>query len=355
MRALSYDRWGPPEVLRVVDIDEPAPQAGEVKVRVHAASLNPLDWKIRAGHVRWLPVFRRPPRTPGCDFAGEIVGVGGGATGHYVGERVFGSLLPFGRAGTLAEVVVAGADRLATIPDEVSWEQAAALPVAAGTALQAVVDEGRLGAGQRILITGAAGGVGHFAVQLAKHLGAEVVGVCGAANVEFVRALGADEVIDYARDDFTRRDDRFDVVFDAACASSFHAARAVLTDTGRYINTGGDAGAFGGHGRGRAAGAGRRRGSARSPSRSTAAPRAGGGSRRWRRRARCARTSSGRSRWRTSRKRSGRWKPATGAARSSCAWRSAPPIPRRRGVRRAPRAAATGITPAAGAAPPAPP
>jgi NADPH:quinone reductase-like Zn-dependent oxidoreductase len=146
MRALRYDRYGPPEVLRIVEAAEPVPQAGEVKVRVHAASLNPLDWKIRAGHVRWLPVFRRPPRIPGCDFAGEIVGVGGGATGHYVGERVFGSLLPFGRAGTLAEFVVAGADRLATIPDEVSYEQAAALPIAAGTALQALVDEGRLAA-----------------------------------------------------------------------------------------------------------------------------------------------------------------------------------------------------------------
>ena len=246
MRTLRYDRYGPPEVLRVVETAEPVPQAGEVKLRVHAASLNPLDWKIRAGHVRWLPVFRRPPRIPGCDFAGEIVGVGGGATGHYVGERVFGSLLPFGRAGTLAEFIVAGIDRLATIPGEVSYEQAAALPIAAGTALQGVVDEGRLGAGQRILITGAAGGVGHFAVQIAKHLGGEVVGVCGAANVEFVRALGADEVIDYARDDFTRRGDRFDVVFDAAGASSFLAARAVLTDTGCYVNTGGDAGAVAG-------------------------------------------------------------------------------------------------------------
>jgi NADPH:quinone reductase-like Zn-dependent oxidoreductase len=219
------------------------PQAGEVKVRVHAASLNPLDWKVRAGHLRWLPVFRRPPRTLGCDFAGEIVGVGAGARSHYVGERVFGSLLPFGRDGSLAECLVAGVDRLATMPDGLGFDQAATLPIAAGTALQAVVDEARLGAGQRILITGAAGGVGHFAVQIAKHLGAHVVAVCGAANADFVRGLGADEVIDYARDDFTRRADRFDVVFDAACASSFTAARAVLTAAGCYLNTGGDAAA----------------------------------------------------------------------------------------------------------------
>jgi NADPH:quinone reductase-like Zn-dependent oxidoreductase len=243
MRALRYDRFGPPEVLHVADVPEPVPRSGEVKLRVHAASLNPLDWKLRAGHLRWLPVFRRPPRTLGCDFAGEIVGVGAGARSHYVGERVFGSLLPFGRDGSLAEFMVAGVDRLATMPDDLGFDQAAALPVAAGTALQAVVDEAQLGKGQRILITGAAGGVGHFAVQIAKHVGAHVVAVCGAANADFVRGLGADEVVDYAREDFTRRTDRFDIVFDAACASSFTAARAVLTATGCYLNTGGDAAA----------------------------------------------------------------------------------------------------------------
>ena len=246
MRALRYDRFGPPEVLHVVDVPEPAPRAGEVKVRVHAASLNPLDWKIRAGHVRWLPMFRGPPRVPGCDFAGEIVGVSAGVGSHFVGERVFGSLRPFGRDGALAEYLVAGVDRLAAMPDELGYEQAAALPMAGGTALQAIVDEARLGAGQRVLITGAAGGVGHFAVQIAKHVGAQVVGVCSAANAEFVRGLGADEVIDYSCDDFTRRSDRFDVVFDAACASSFMAARNVLAVEGCYINTGGDAASLAG-------------------------------------------------------------------------------------------------------------
>lgn len=239
MRALRYDRYGGPEVLRVVDIAEPVPQAGEVKVRVRAASLNPVDWKLRAGHMRFVPIFRSPPRTLGGDFAGEIVGVGGGPISHYVGERVFGALLPLGRDGTLAEYVVANVARLATLPASVSFEQGAALPVAGGTAHQAMVDDARLVGGQRILVTGAAGGVGHFAVQIAKHLGAHVVAVCSAANVEFVRGLGADEVIDYGRDDFTQRSDRFDVVFDAACASSFHAARAVLTDSGVYLNTGG--------------------------------------------------------------------------------------------------------------------
>ena len=243
MRALRYDRYGSPDVLHVAEIPEPTPAAGEAKVRVRAASLNPLDWKIRAGHVRLIPLFRGPPRGIGSDFAGEIVGIGGGAGLRHVGERVFGSIVPFPRHGALAEFVVVAVDRVAPLPESLDFEHAAALPIAGGTALQALVDQTRVTTGQRVLITGAAGGVGHFAVQVAKHRGAHVVGVCSDANVEFVRRLGADEVIDYAREDFTRRDDRFDVVFDAAGASSFAAARRVLADAGCYVNTGGDAAA----------------------------------------------------------------------------------------------------------------
>jgi NADPH:quinone reductase-like Zn-dependent oxidoreductase len=243
VRALRYDRYGPPDVLRVEEIAEPSPRAGQAKVRVHAVGLNPLDWKARAGHLRFIPIFQGPPRGLGCDFAGEIVGIGGGATARHVGERVLGSLLPFARDGALAECIVVPYDRLLPIPADIDDAHAAALPVAAGTALQALTDETRVGAGRRVLITGAAGGVGHFAVQIAKHLGAHVVAVCGARNVDFVRGLGADEVIDYARDDFTRRDDRFDVVLDAACASSFSAARRVLADAGCYLSTAGTSGA----------------------------------------------------------------------------------------------------------------
>jgi NADPH:quinone reductase-like Zn-dependent oxidoreductase len=241
MRALRYDRYGPPDVLYLAEVAEPVPAAGEAKVRLRAASLNPVDWKIRAGHVRFVPLFRAPPRGLGLDFAGEIVGVGGGATARFVGERVFGSLLPFGRQGAIAETVIVRFDRLATIPDGIEYETAAALPIAGGTALQALTLDTHVAAGRRVLITGAAGGVGHFAVQIAKHLGAYVVGVCSAANVEFVRSLGADEVVDYGRDDFTQRTDRFDVVLDAGGASSYQAARAVLAETGCYVNTGGSA------------------------------------------------------------------------------------------------------------------
>jgi NADPH:quinone reductase-like Zn-dependent oxidoreductase len=243
MRALRFDRYGPPDVLHIDEVPEPAPRAGEAKIRVHAVGLNPLDWKIRAGHMRLIPLFRSPPRGVGTDFAGEIVGVGGGATPRHLGERVFGSLRAFGRGGALAACIVVPFERLLPIPARLDDIHASALPIAGGTALQALCDAAALGAGQRVLITGAAGGVGHFAVQIAKHLGAWVVAVCSAANVEFVRGLGADEAIDYARVDFTKRSDRFDVVFDAACASSFAAARPLLTPSGVYLNTGGDAAA----------------------------------------------------------------------------------------------------------------
>jgi NADPH:quinone reductase-like Zn-dependent oxidoreductase len=150
---------------------------------------------------------------------------------------VFGALSPLVRDGTCAEYAVLPAASVAAMPDGLDFVHAAALPIAGGTALQAIVDEARLDAGQRVLIVGAAGGVGHFAVQIAKHVGACVVAVCSAGNTEFVRGLGADEVIDYAREDFSRREDRFDAVFDAAGASSFAAARTILAADGCYINT----------------------------------------------------------------------------------------------------------------------
>jgi NADPH:quinone reductase-like Zn-dependent oxidoreductase len=240
MRALRYHRYGPPEVLQLDELPEPSPAAGHAKIRVRTAGLNPVDWKFLAGHVRYLLMFHSPPRGVGFDFAGEIVGIGGGATGRHVGERVLGSLAPFGRDGACSEYIVVPYDRMLPLPAEVDDVQAAALPIAGGTALLALTDEAHLAAGQRVLIVGAAGGVGHFAVQIAKHLGAHVVAVCSAGNADFVRGLGADEVVDYAEHDFTQRDDRFDVVFDAACASSFAVSRRVLTESGCYISTSGD-------------------------------------------------------------------------------------------------------------------
>ena len=239
MRALRFDSYGSSDVLKVEEMSEPVPRPGQAKVRVTAAGLNPIDWKIRAGHLRLIPMFRGPPRGLGCDFAGEVVAIGGGPSERYVGERVLGSLVPFSRDGALAEFVVVGYDRILPIPDGIDEQTAAALPVSAGTALQGLIDEAGVVAGQRVLVNGAAGGVGHFAVQIAKHLGTHVIGVCSAANAELVRGLGAEEIIDYAREDFTGRSDRFDVVFDAAGASSFEASKKLLTEFGCYLNTSG--------------------------------------------------------------------------------------------------------------------
>lgn len=241
MRALRYARYGPPEVLEVVDLPEPEPGPGELLVRVGAASLNPLDWKIRSGHLRFVPIADRPPRGVGCDFAGTVVGTGGGATGFFPGARVFGTLSPFRRQGSCAERIVVAVDRVAATPAGVGDTAAAALPIAAGTAVQALADHARLARGQRVVVVGAAGGVGHFAVQYAKHVGARVTGVCGPDNVDFVRALGADDVVDYSRDRWTDAERAFDVVFDTTGHTRWRECRRVLSSEGVYLNTSPDA------------------------------------------------------------------------------------------------------------------
>lgn len=239
MRAVQFDRYGPPEVLRVVDVPEPVPGAGQVRVRIEAASLNPLDWKIRDGHLRLVPIAKPPPRITGTDFAGVIVAVGGGPGPRHVGERVLGSLSPFGREGSCAQMCVAVAHGIAALPDGVDFATAACLPIAGGTAVQALADDARLVAGQRVLIVGAAGGVGHLAVQYAKHLGAHVTGVCGPDNVAFVASLGADRVIDYRAHDLATLGETFDLVFDAANALDWRAAQRVLARGGLYLGTAG--------------------------------------------------------------------------------------------------------------------
>ena len=264
MRALRYDRFGPPAVLYVATVPTPDPGPGELSVRVAAAGLNPLDGKIRAGTLRWLPVLERPPRGTGTDFAGTVEKVGAGVTGFAPGDHVFGSLSPLARQGTFAEVVVVRPDRIAAVPPGVTLETAAALPVAGGTAVQALTDDVQLRAGQRLLVTGAAGGVGGTAVQYARHLGAFVTGVCSAANADAVRALGADAVVDYATTDWTAGDGagpgtvRHDVILDAACATDFVRARRVLAPDGSYLSTLGTHAAVGAMLRGRIAALGTR-------------------------------------------------------------------------------------------------
>ena len=236
MQAVIYDRFGDESVLTLRETALPQPARGQVQVRVRMASLNPVDFKLRGGILRLLGRPKRPAIT-GKDFAGEISALGADVQGYKVGQRVFGSVDPMGGQGSCAQFVALATDLVAPAPDALSDEVAASLPVASGTALQALTDIAGLQRGQSVLITGASGAVGASAVQIARSIGARITGVCGTANVDYVRSLGAERVIDYRTDDWLKLDQRFEVVFDAAAAASFAPARPLLTPTGIYINT----------------------------------------------------------------------------------------------------------------------
>lgn len=231
-----FDRYGDESVLSVREIAPPVAAPNEVLVRVRVASLNPVDFKLRAGMLRWLRMPRLPAIT-GKDFAGEISAVGSAVKGYAVGDRVFGSIDPMRGKGACAEFVAISTNLIARTPDGVSDERAACLPVASGTALQALRDIAGLRAGQSVLITGASGAVGASGVQIAKHLGAKVTGVCSTSNVEYVRSIGADAVVDYKSAEWSEVEARYDVVFDAAASSTFAIARKRLSEAGWYVNT----------------------------------------------------------------------------------------------------------------------
>jgi NADPH:quinone reductase-like Zn-dependent oxidoreductase len=227
MQAIVQDRFGPPDVLELRDIDEPRVGDGDVLVRVRAASVNPADWYAMTG-TPWVarPTMglRKPKANrPGLDLAGVVGAVGGDVTRFRPGDEVFGT-----GAGTLAERVTVAEDALVAKPANLSFEQAAAVPVAALTALQGLRDKGRIQPGHQVLINGASGGVGTFAVQLAKALGAEVTAVCSTRNVDTVRSLGADRVVDYTREDFTRGGRRHDLLLDVAGSRPWSACQRVL-------------------------------------------------------------------------------------------------------------------------------
>lgn len=236
MRAVMFDRYGDESVLSVRDIAIPVPGPHEVQVKVLVASLNPVDFKLRGG---MLKLFRRPrlPAITGKDFAGEITALGSDVKGFVVGQRVFGSVSTMQGNGACAEVVVTDADTIAATPASISDAVAACLPVASGTALQALVTIAQLRQGQSVLITGASGGVGSSGVQIARSVGAHITGVCSMVNVDYVRSIGADEVLDYRTTDWRRPGKIYDVIFDAAGVSGFGEARRYLAPTGYYINT----------------------------------------------------------------------------------------------------------------------
>ncbi|WP_326943890.1 NAD(P)-dependent alcohol dehydrogenase [Amycolatopsis sp. NBC_01307] len=240
MKALVLHAYGPPEHLSFEDVAEPVPAAGEVLVRVLATSVNPYDWHYMRGEPRIARLMPGGPRRPravilGCDLAGRVEAVGEGVTAFRPGDDVY-ALLPH---GAYAEYVTVPEDLLAPKPANLSHAQAAAMPMAAVTALVALSGVER---GHRVLVNGASGGVGTFAVQLAKALGARVDAVCGAANADLARSLGATEVTDYREDDFTRGGRTYDVLLDIAGSRSLPACRRLLSRTGRFVAVGGPAG-----------------------------------------------------------------------------------------------------------------
>jgi NADPH:quinone reductase-like Zn-dependent oxidoreductase len=238
MRAIVRDRYGSPDVLRLGEIEKPRLESDGVLVRVRAASVNPADWHMLTGTpflARTAGGLRAPKsRQVGIDFAGVVEGVGSDFDGGLqVGDEVFGA-----RNGALAEYVVVK-NAVVPKPANISFEQAAAVPVAAITALQGLRDKGRLQAGQRVLVNGASGGVGTFAVQLAKAFGAEVTGVCRTHNVDLVRSLGADHVVDYTREDFTRGPGGYDLLLDVAGGRSWPELKRILAPEARLVIAGG--------------------------------------------------------------------------------------------------------------------
>jgi NADPH:quinone reductase-like Zn-dependent oxidoreductase len=237
MKAVVHNTYGSPDVLELEQIDKPEPADDEVLVRVRAASVNPADWYTLTGpFVARVPNGLRRPKDNrlGVDYAGEVEAVGANVTHFRPGDEVFG-----GRTGAFAEYVCAREDRgVVPKPANVTFEEAAAVPIAALTALQGLRDKGQVQAGQSVLINGASGGVGTFAVQIAKALGAEVTGVCSTRNVDIVRSIGADHVIDYTKEDFTRSDGRYDLILDVAGSKSWSELKRVLEPDGRLVIVG---------------------------------------------------------------------------------------------------------------------
>jgi NADPH:quinone reductase-like Zn-dependent oxidoreductase len=245
MKAIVQDRYGSPDVLELREVDQPVAADNEVLVRIHAAAVNAHDWHVMRGDPYlariMLPAafgLRGPKRKiRGRDFAGRVEAVGAGVTRFRPGDEVYGDL---GNAdGAFAEYVAVPEDVIEPKAANLTFEQAAAVPLAGSTALVGVRDVGRVQPGQRVLVNGASGGVGTFAVQIAKALNAEVTGVCRTRNVDLVRSIGADHVIDYTREDFTRNGSRYDVVFDLVGNRSLTEFRRVLTPAGTLILSGG--------------------------------------------------------------------------------------------------------------------
>jgi NADPH:quinone reductase-like Zn-dependent oxidoreductase len=238
MKAIVYRRYGPPDVLTLEEIEKPTPAPNEVLIRVRAASVNPYDWHFMRGTPHFMRIFVGigKPKSPrlGKDLAGEVEAVGAAVTRFKPGDAVFG-----GGTGSFAEYACGKESDLALKPEGFTFQQAASIPIAGLTALQGLRDVARVQQGQSVLIVGAAGGVGTFAVQIARNSGADVTGVCSTRNLEMVRSLGAGRVIDYTQEDFTRSAQRYDVIFDLVGNHSLAAIRRALEPAGTFVSCGG--------------------------------------------------------------------------------------------------------------------
>ncbi|MFA5314024.1 MAG: NAD(P)-dependent alcohol dehydrogenase [Methanomassiliicoccales archaeon] len=240
MKAIVCDRYGPPDILRLEEVERPALRDDQVLVKVHASSLNAADFEILSGGVfaRISGPFRPRNEIPGSDVAGRVVAVGRKTKMFKKGDAVFGDLFTYG-FGAFAEYVAAPEDALMLKPDSISFEDAATLPQAAKIALQGLRGKRPLEKGQKVLINGAGGGMGTFAVQIAKYYGAEVTGVDSTRKLEMLRTIGADHVIDYSHEDFLKREERYDLILDTIARRSIFDYRRVLAPDGLFVLVGG--------------------------------------------------------------------------------------------------------------------
>ena len=235
VKAVVIGKYGRNDVVEIKDVRQPRCTRGMVLIKVYAASVNPLDWKVRSGMLR-LFTGSKFPKVLGSECSGEVVEAGGGLSTFNQGEQVIG-LSGVRSLGAFAEYTCMPEATVFTKPAGLPFEQAACIPIAGLTALQALRDHGRIASGKKVLINGASGGVGTFAVQISRILGAETTGVCSAGNLDLVKNLGADRVIDYRAEDFTKEQDRYDIIFDAVAKRSFGECRKVLNPNGVYIST----------------------------------------------------------------------------------------------------------------------
>ena len=239
MKAITYTRYGPPEVLQLKEVEKPVPKDNEVLVKVFAASANPADWHMIRGEPKFARLafgLTKPKNViPGIDIAGKVEAVGKNVKEFHPGDEVFGDC---GWGGAFAEYICVTEQRVVMKPAKISFEDAATISVAGITALQSLRDKGKIQSGQKVLIVGASGGVGTFAVQIAKYFGSEVTGVCSTKNLEFVRSIGADKVIDYTQEDFAKTEKQYDLIIDNVANRSVFELKRALSPNGICVVVG---------------------------------------------------------------------------------------------------------------------